>query len=192
MLNDIQVLENGQQNIACFNLQSKLLQNGIIMITDTIDSISVASYQAQLFYLLSLYKEGDVITIYINSPGGSVYDGLGIIDTIRLVQKKGIIVRIINIGAACSMAALILMSGSVGHREATKNSSVMLHEISSFEYGKTSNLEDHMQEIKRLQDIVDSIIEENSSKELIKLSNRKDLWLSAEEAKNFNIIDNIL
>lgn len=192
MLGNIQILESSNQRMVCFDLQSKLLQDGIIMLTETIDADSVSDYQAQLFYLMSKYKEGDIITIYINSPGGSVLDGLGLYDTIQLIKDKGIIVRTINIGSACSMASLILMSGTEGYRESTKNSSVLIHEISSCDMGKSPEILDFAEEIKRLQKIVDTIISSHSNPELLQLSHRKDLWLSAEEALQYHIIDKIL
>lgn len=192
MLGNIQILESSSQRMVCFDLQSKLLQDGIIMLTETIKADSVSDYQAQLFYLMSKYKEGDIITIYINSPGGSVLDGLGLYDTIQLIKNKGIIVRTINIGSACSMASLILMSGTEGYRESTKNSSVLIHEISSCDMGKSPEILDFADEIKRLQKIVDTIISSHSDPELLQLSNRKDLWLNAEQALQYHIIDKIL
>lgn len=192
MLGNIQILESSNQRLVCFDLQSKLLQDGIIMLTEAITPEAVSTCQAQLFYLMSKYKEGDIITIYINSPGGCVLDGLGLYDTIQLIKSKGIIVRTINIGSACSMASIILMSGTAGYRESTKNSSVLIHEISSEEFGKTPMIVDFAEEMKRLQNIMDSIISEHSDPELIKLCNRKDLWLGAEEALKHHIIDKIL
>lgn len=189
---NIAVLETGQQRMASIDIQSKLLQEGIIMITDEIDSITVTEYQEQLFYLMSKYGEGDIITLYINSPGGSVYDGLGLYDTIQIIKSKGIIVRTVNIGKACSMASILLMCGTKGYRESTKNSSVMIHEISTLNYGKTPEIRDSTEEMDRLQKIMDDIIKENSSEELIKMCYRKDLWLGAEDAVKYNIIDKIL
>lgn len=192
MIGPIQILETSNQRMICFDLQSKLLQEGIIMITEEITAESVADYQAQLFYLMSKYKEGDVITIYINSPGGTVLDGLGLYDVIQLVKDKGIIVRTINIGSACSMASLLLMSGTKGYRESTKNSSVLIHEISSGDCGKVPDLEDFAEELKRLQKIANTIISTHSDPKLIELCHRKELWLGAEQALEYNIIDKIL
>ena len=189
---NIAVLETGQQRMAAIDIQSKLLQEGIIMITETIDSDTVTEYQEQLFYLMSKYNKGDIITLYINSPGGSVYDGLGLYDTIQLIQERGIIVRTVNIGKACSMASLLLMCGTKGYRESTKNSSVMVHEVSTVEYGKTPEIRDATEEMNRLQKVVDDIIKEHADEELVKLCSRKDLWLNAEDALKYKIIDKIL
>lgn len=192
MMQNITVLETGSQRMVSLDIQSKLLQNNIIMITGPINTETVTEYQTQLFYLMSRCSEEDTITLYINSPGGSVYDGLGLYDTIQLVKKNNITVRTVNIGMCCSMASILLMCGSKGHRDSTANSSVMVHEISTIEVGKTPDIIDATEEMKRLQTTMDKIIEENSSKDLISLCNRKDLWLSAEDAKKYNIIDNIL
>lgn len=192
MRNNISVLETGQQRMTAIDIQSKLLQEKIIMITEVINSDTVTEYQEQLFYLMSQCKANDVITLYINSPGGSVYDGLGLYDVIQLIQQKGIIVRTINIGKACSMASILLMCGTKGYRESTANSSVMVHELSSVEYGKMPELIDGVEEAKRLQNTLDEIIKKHADEALIDLCHRKDLWLSAEDAVKYNIIDKIL
>lgn len=192
MRNSINILETGQQRMACIDLQSKLLQNGIVMITEEIDSDTVTEYQEQLFYLMSKYQKGDVITLYINSPGGSVYDGLGLYDVIQIIKSKGIIVRTINIGKACSMASILLMAGTKGYRESTPNSTVMVHEISTYEWGKTPEILDATKELERLQNLMNNIISTNSDPELVNLCSRKDLWLGAEDALKYNIIDKIL
>lgn len=190
--NSINILETGQQRMTCIDIQSKLLQNGIIMISEEITSDTVVEYQEQLFYLMSKYNKGDIITIYINSPGGSVYDGLGLYDIIQIIKSKGIIVRTINIGKAASMASILLMCGTKGYRESTENSSVMIHEISTWEYGKTPEIRDATEELNRLQKTIDEIISKHSDPKLIDLCSRKDLWLSAKDAIEYNIIDKIL
>jgi len=192
MRGNIQVLETGNQRMVSLDLQSKLLQDNIIMIADEIDTESVTDYQTQLFYLMSKLQSGDIITLYINSPGGSVLDGLGLYDTIQLIKQKGIIIRTVNVGSACSMASIILMSGSEGYRESTANSSVLIHEVSAWWMGKTPDLLDQAEEIKRLQTVLDGIISKHSDSKLIELCKRKDLWLNAEDALKYHIIDKIL
>ena len=192
MVRDVNILETGQQRMTAIDLQSKLLQEGIIMITSEITRDSVTEYQEQLFYLMSKYKAGDVVTIYINSPGGSVYSGLGLYDVIQVVKSKGIIVRTINIGVAASMASILLMSGTPGHRESTANSTVMVHELSSYDYGKIQELKDSVEECERLQKRLNAIIEKSADPQLVDLCYRKDLWLSAEDAVKYKIIDKII
>ena len=143
-------------------------------------------------YLMSKCKSGDIITMYINTPGGSVYDGLGLYDLMQYAKKKNIIIRTVNIGKACSMGSILLMAGSKGYRESLPNCAIMIHEISTMDYGKTSELKDQMKELDRLQKIVNNIISECSDPKLIELSERKDLWLDANEALEYKIIDKII
>lgn len=187
----LQVVEENSKNIVGLDLESKLLQSNIILITEDINSETVTKYQAEILYLISKLKTGDVINIYINSPGGSVYDGLGLYDIIQLAISKGYIVSTINIGACCSMASILLMAGSKGYRFSLPNCSVMVHEISSFNYGKIQDVKDWTKELERLQERLNNIIKKHSSEELINICSRKDIWLSAEDALKYNIIDNI-
>lgn len=189
---EIQVLEQSNQKLVTFNLQSKLLQEKIIMIAGEIDEESVLEYQEQLLYLLSKCNEGDVIQIYINSVGGEVYSGLGLYDVIQIIKSKGIIVKTINVGQSFSMAAFILMSGTEGYRCGTKNSTTMIHEVSSGFYGKSPEILDHSEEIRRVQKIAHDIITKHADSKLIELSERKDLWLSSEDALKYKIIDKII
>lgn len=187
------IIENSNQQMVVLSIESKLLQQKIILISSEITEETVTEYQSQLMYLMSLCnKPDDIITLYINTPGGSVYDGLGLLDLINYAKKQNIIIRTVNIGKACSMGALLLMSGTKGYRESLLNSSVMIHEISSGGYGKIQDLEENFKETQRLQNIINSIISENSSEELIKLCSKKDLWLNTTEALKYNIIDKIL
>lgn len=186
------IIENGDKQMVTFSIDSKLLQQKIIMITSEIDLQSVSEYQQQLMYLMSISKVGETISIYINSPGGSVYDGLGLYDLIVFAKKKGFIIKTINIGKACSMGSILLMAGTKGYRESLPNCRVMIHEISSLDYGKTSELRDHMEEMNHLQKIINDIISECADSKLIEMAERKDLWLNAKDAIKYNIIDKIL
>ena len=136
------IIENSNQQMVVLSIESKLLQQKIILISSEITEETVTEYQSQLMYLMSLCnKPDDIITLYINTPGGSVYDGLGLLDLINYAKKQNIIIRTVNIGKAFSMGALLLMSGTKGYRESLLNSSVMIHEISSGGYGKIQDLE---------------------------------------------------
>lgn len=187
----MQILENTPARAAAITLESKLLKEKIIMISDELDSYNVAEYQSELIYLSSICQKGDTISIYINSPGGCVYEGLGLYDTIQLVKNKGIKVRTINIGKACSMAAIILLSGSKGYRESFPHASVMLHELSYGDVGKLSSMKDSTKEAERIQDILNSIIKENTNFNIEDMSG-KDIWLSPEDAIKSGIIDKIV
>lgn len=186
------VIEQADKRITTLSIESKLLQQKIMLVTEEITQHSVTEYQGQLMYLMSKCKSGDIITMYINTPGGSVYDGLGLYDLMQYAKKKNIIIRTVNIGKACSMGSILLMAGSKGYRESLPNCAIMIHEISTMDYGKTSELKDQMKELDRLQKIVNNIISECSDPKLIELSERKDLWLDANEALEYKIIDKII
>lgn len=187
----MEILETGSQRMVAIPLETKLLQSNIIMITEALDEVTVTNYQQQLTYLLNNTREGDTIEIWINSPGGSVYDGLGFLDLMFYVKTKNRNIKTVNIGKACSFATLLLMCGTKGMRETFPHASTMVHEISSYEWGKIQDLKDATQECERLQNIINNIIKENSSEELIELCSRKDLWLSAKDAVKYNIVDTI-
>lgn len=186
------VIENGDKRMVTLPIESKLLQQNIMMITEEISAMTVSEYQQQLMYLMSITKPGEVISIYINTPGGSVYDGLGLYDLMNFAKAKGFIIRTVNIGKACSMGSLLLMAGTKGYRESLPNCSVMVHEISTLEYGKTSEMKDQMKEMERLQKVVDSIITDCADPELIQLSKKTDLWLDAKDSLKYKIIDKII
>lgn len=188
----MQVIETGNQHMTSLSLASKLLQNNIIMVSDTLDRDTITEYQEQLLYLASRCAPGDTISMYINSPGGSVYDGLGLYDLMQYIQTKGIKIRTVNIGQACSMAFILLIGGTKGCRESLPNCSAMIHELSSGDFGTTSQFEDTAKEMRRVQTILNEIITKHSNAELIELCKRKDFWLSAEEALKYNVIDKIL
>lgn len=187
----IGVIERSNERMIVVDLDSKQLQNNIIMITGDITQEKVSEWQSMLIYLMSTSDKKDPIQLYINSYGGSVYDGLGLYDTIQLVKSKGFTVRTVNIGTCASMASIILMAGSKGHRDSMPNCSVMLHELSYGDFGKFSEMEDSVNEAKRLQEKLNEIIKEHTNFDPNNF-NRKDVWLDAEKAKNYKIIDNIL
>lgn len=191
----IGVIERSSDRMIVVDLESKQLQNNIIMVTGEITQDRVTEWQSMIFYLMGTMtpKESvnNPIQIYINSYGGSVYDGLGLYDTIQLAKSKGYIVRTVNIGTCASMASIILMSGSEGHRDSMPNCSVMLHELSYGDFGKFSEMEDSVNEAKRLQEKLNKIIRIHTNFDPNNF-NRKDVWMDAETAKKYNIIDNII
>lgn len=191
----IGVIERSNERMVVVDLESKQLQNNIIMITGEINQERVSEWQSMILYLMGTMtpKESvnNPIQIYINSYGGSVYDGLGLYDTIQLAKSKGFIVRTVNIGTCASMASIILMSGSEGQRRSLPNCSVMLHELSYGDFGKFSEMEDSVNEAKRLQEKLNRIIRTHTDYDPNNF-NRKDVWMDAEEAKRYKIIDNIV
>lgn len=191
-MNPIQVIESASNRMAVIDLESKLLQNNIVMMTDPIDTESVTSYQAELIYLTDKIKDKTkTIKIYINSPGGDIYSCLGLYDVIQHYIKQGYIIETINVGLAASAAAIILLSGSRGHRFSMPNCSILLHQPSSGTYGTITDMMIDLKEGERLKKKLNEIVEKNASPELIN-SMERDMWLSAEEALKMNIIDKIL
>lgn len=192
------VVERDTKNMVSYSLETRLFQDGIIKIDTEIDSDLANEVQNQLLYLQSTldpnsFNPADkTIKIYINSPGGSVYDGLGIYDMMQLLIKQGYIIETVNIGMAASMGALLLMAGSKGHRKSFPHSRIMVHELSSVAYGKASSMKDEMKEVEVLQKELDKIMEKHASEELIDLCTRKDYWMSAYEAANHGIIDEVV
>lgn len=183
------IIESNSQNLITVELESKLLENRLIFINEEIDSNLAIEVQTQIMYLCSLSNEP--ITIFINSVGGSVYAGLTIYDTIKLAQSRGVVISTINTGMCFSMASVLLMSGTKGYRFALPHSTTMLHTVSSGTSGKISDLIVDVEETKRLQNIINSIIKSDSSEELISKCEYKDLFLSVEDAIKYNIIDKV-
>ena len=176
------IVEERSKNIVVMDVMSKLAQDRIVFIDNAIDSDLANGIIAQLMYLDSL--NNNEITMYINSVGGWVYDGLGIIDVMRRIKSP---IKTVCVGKAMSMAAVILMSGTI--RQATKYSTIMLHEISGGNYGTFSDVKIAYEEMERLNSVLQDIIKERST---ISDNVTRDLYLTAEEAKKLNIIDEIL
>ena len=193
-MHSIPIIATGNKNMAVVDLQSKLLQNCIIFVTDEINSESVSDYQAELLYLASTITPNDTkenpIQIYINSPGGEIYSFLGLYDTIQYLIRKGYIVETINIGLAASAAALLLLSGSTGHRYNMPNATVMLHNPSSYTGGNITDMEIDLKEVQRLKETLNNIIKEHAGEDVLQKIDR-DFWLDSNQALQYNIIDAI-
>lgn len=185
----MEILETGSQRMAVIPLESKFLQSNTILMTGEVTPESCNNWIQQLLYLGSILSKDDKITVIINSPGGSVYDGLGVFDAMQNVKNRGIVVSTMVMGVAWSMGAILLMGGTEGERYATPNASVLIHEISHWTEGKTPMIMDDLEEMKRMQQKLDGIIGEYSNPKLVEMCNRKDLWLTAEQAVDWNIVD---
>lgn len=183
------IIETNLNNITSIDIYSKLLQSNIIFINDIITAETVSMYQAQLLYLEN--SNNKTINIYINSPGGDVYSLLGLYDLIQVLKNKGIIIRTINVGLCASAAAVILLSGSEGYRESLPNCRVMLHQPSSGTYGTVSDMEIDLKESVELKEVLNNIISNHTGLNL-RHQMERDYWMSAKEAKDFNIIDKII
>lgn len=190
----INVIEQAQSRMAVLDLQSKLLQNNSIFLTKEINAETVATIQAELFYLTSKItpeeSKHDPITLYINSPGGSVYSCLGLYDVMQLFINQGYIIRTINIGLAASAAAVILLSGTKGFRFGLPNSTIMLHQPSAGTVGTVTDMEIDLEEYVRLKKVMNDIVEKHAGADVVKFMER-DKWITTPEAIQYNIIDEI-
>ena len=191
---NVSIIEQAQSRMAVLDLQSKLLQNNNIFLTEEVNEQSISTIQAELFYLTSKMtpeeSKTDPITIYINSPGGEVYSCLGLYDVMQLFINQGYVIRTINIGLAASAAAVILLAGSKGYRYCLPNSTVMLHQPSSGTYGTITDMKIAVTEGDRLKKLLNDIVTKHAGEQVVELMER-DAWISPEEALKFNLIDEI-
>lgn len=171
------------------DIMSRLLDDRIIFLSGEIDTATAELVVAQLLYLESNDSTKD-ICLYINSPGGSVTDGLAIHDTMKYIKCD---VVTICIGQACSMGAFLLASGTKGKRYALKNSEVMIHQVLSGYSGQATDLEIHTRHTLRLKEKMNTLLAEYTGKsyEEVTRDTERDNFLSADEALEYGIIDKI-
>lgn len=184
------VIEQDGRSERSFDIFSRLLRERIIFIGTEFNDHMASVVVAQLLYLASENEEKDIY-IYINSGGGAVTSGLAIYDTIRHIKPN---VVTIVMGQACSMGAFILSSGTKGKRQATPESRIMIHQVSSGTRGTAVDMEISMKETLRLNDRLMEIIAQNCGKTVEDVRNdcNRDLWLSAAQAVEYGIIDLIV
>lgn len=183
------ILEERQLNVTQMDVFSRLMMDRIIFLGTQIDDYTANTLQAQLLYLDST-DPGKDISIYLNSPGGSVYAGLGIYDTIQFIQSD---VSTICTGMAASMAAVLLVAGAEGKRYALPHSRVMIHQPMGGAQGQASDIEITAREIQKLKKELYSIISEHSHTEFDKVwtDSDRDYWMTAQEAKEYGMIDHV-
>lgn len=184
------IIEERQLNIASMDVFSRLMMDRIIFLGVPIDDYVANIIQAQLLFLESVDAKKD-IQIYLNSPGGSVYAGLGIYDTMQYIVPD---VATICTGMAASMAAVILCAGKAGKRTALKHSRVLIHQPMGGAEGQASDIEITAREIQKLKKELYDIIanHSNQSYEKIWQDADRDYWMTAQEAKDYGMIDEIL
>lgn len=184
------ILEERQLNVTQMDVFSRLMMDRIIFLGTQIDDYTANTLQAQLLYLDSC-DPGKDISIYINSPGGSVYAGLGIYDTMQFIQSD---VATICTGMAASMAAVLLVAGKEGKRSGLEHSRVMIHQPMGGAQGQASDIEITAREIQKLKKELYSIIATHSHTEFDKVwaDSDRDYWMTSEEAKAYGMIDQIL
>lgn len=184
------IIEERQLNVASMDVFSRLMMDRIIFLGLPIDDYVANIIQAQLLFLESADPSKD-IQIYFNTPGGSVHAGLGIYDTMQFISSD---VATICTGMAASMGAVLLCAGAKGKRSALKHSRIMIHQPMGGANGQASDIEITAREIQKLKKELYEIIAEHSNNpyEKIEKDSDRDYWLTAEEAKEYGMIDEIL
>ena len=184
------IIEERQLNVAAMDVFSRLMMDRIIFLGVPIDDDVANIIQAQLLYLDSVDSKAD-IQLYINSPGGSIYAGLGIYDTMQLVSSD---VATICTGMAASMAAILLTAGANGKRSALPHSRVMIHQPMGGAEGQAVDIEITAREITKIKNELYEIISFHSGKpvKVIEKDADRDYWMTATEAKAYGMIDEIL
>ena len=184
------ILEERQLNVTQMDVFSRLMMDRIIFLGTEIDAYTANTLQAQLLYLDSV-DPGKDISIYLNSPGGSEYAGLGIYDTMQFVTSD---VATICTGMAASMAAVLLVAGAEGKRSALTHSRVMIHQPMGGAQGQASDIEITAREIQKLKKELYTIIADHSHTDFDKVwaDSDRDYWMTAQEAKEYGMVDQVL
>ena len=184
------IIEERQLNVAQMDVFSRLMMDRIIFLGTQIDDYTANVIQAQLLYLDSS-DPGKDISIYINSPGGSVYAGLGIYDTMQFIGSQ---VTTICTGIAASMASVLLVAGAKGKRYCLPHSRVLIHQPLSGVQGQASDMEIAVREVLRVKDELYRIISEHSGKpyDVISRDSDRDYWMNAQEAQEYGMVDEIM
>lgn len=184
------IIEERQMNVASMDVFSRLMMDRIIFLGTGVDDYVANIIQAQLLFLESVDASKD-ISIYINSPGGSVYAGLGIYDTMQFVKPD---VATICTGMAASMGAVLLCAGAEGKRSALPHSRVMIHQPSGGAQGVATDMEINLKEMLKLKEELYQIISHHSKQPYDKVNkdSERDYWMIAAEAKEYGMIDEVL
>jgi len=184
------IIEERQLNVAQMDVFSRLMMDRIIFLGVPIDDYVANIIQAQLLFLESVDSKKD-IQIYLNTPGGSVYAGLGIYDTMQYIQPD---VATICTGMAASMGAVLLCAGQQGKRTALQHSRVLIHQPMGGAQGQASDIEITAKEIQKLKKELYEVIAKHSNQPYEKIweDGDRDFWMKAEEAKDYGMIDEVL
>ncbi|MCF6297349.1 MAG: ATP-dependent Clp endopeptidase proteolytic subunit ClpP [Flavobacteriaceae bacterium] len=184
------IIEERQLNVAQMDVFSRLMMDRIIFLGTGINDHVANIIQAQLLFLESVDSSKD-ISIYINSPGGGVYAGLGIYDTMQFIKPE---IATICTGMAASMGAVIMCAGEKGKRSALPHSRIMIHQPMGGAQGQASDIEITAREILKLKDELYEIIAKHSGQKIEKIHNDsdRDYWMKADEAKKYGMVDEVL
>ena len=184
------ILEERQLNVTQLDVFSRLMMDRVIFLGTDVNDYTANVLQAQLLYL-DATDAGKDINVYINSPGGSVYAGLGIYDTMQCIQSD---VATICTGMAALMAAVLLVAGAEGKRSALPHSRVMIHQPMGGVQGQASDIEIEAREIQKLKKELYTIIADHSHTDFDKVwaDSDRNYWMTAEEALEYGMIDKVL
>src|SRR5579859_5765201 len=184
------VIEQTSRGERAFDIYSRLLNERIIFLGTPVDDQIANLLVAQLLHLESEDPDKD-ISIYINSPGGSVYSGLAIYDTMQFIKPD---VSTICVGIAMSMGALLLAAGTEGKRSALPNSKILIHQVSGGFQGQGTDIEIQARETINLKRRLEEIIGQHTNQPLDKISKdmERDYYMTADEAKEYGIVDNVV
>lgn len=184
------ITEERQLNVAQMDVFSRLMMDRIIFIGEAVDDRNANVIQAQLLFLQSADPHKD-IQLYVNSPGGSVYAGFGIYDTMQLISPD---VATICTGVALSMGSVLLCAGAKGKRSALQHSRVMIHQASGGAQGTAIDMDISIKEVLKVQTELYHIIAKHTGQPYDKINEiaARDYWMTAVEAKQFGMIDDVL
>jgi ATP-dependent Clp protease protease subunit len=184
------VIEQTSRGERSFDIYSRLLNERIIFLGTPVDDQIANLIVAQLLHLESEDPDKD-ISLYINSPGGSVYSGLAIYDTMQFIKPD---VQTICVGIAMSMGALLIGGGAPGKRMSLPNSKILIHQVSSAFQGQATDIEIHAKEIIDVRRRLDEILAKHTGQDLEKVARdtERDYFMSADEAKEYNLIDRVI
>ena len=184
------VVEKSADGERAFDIYSRLLNERIIFLGEDVNEHTANSVVAQLLHLAYVDPKAD-ISLYINSPGGSVYDGMAIYDTMNFIKPD---VATYGIGLQASMGAFLLSSGAKGKRFCLPHAKVMIHQPSSGTHGKVTDMEIDMKETLEVKEMLAKIMAKNTGQKLAKVKSdmERDYWMTPDEAVKYGLIDKVL
>lgn len=184
------VIEKTSGGERAYDIYSRLLKERIIFLADEVNQHTASLIIAQMLFLEAEDPKRDII-LYINSPGGSVYDGLGIYDTMQHLKCD---VATVGVGMQASMGAFLLSSGTKGKRSLLPHATVMIHQPSAGTRGKVTDMEIDLKEGLRLKKLLNEILAQNTGKkvEIIEKDSDRDNWMTADEAVQYGLADQII
>lgn len=184
------VIENEGRYERAYDIYSRLLKERIIFLGNDVNEVTANLIIAQMLFLQAADSTKDIL-LYINSPGGSVYDALAIYDTMQYVTND---IQTVGIGVQASAAAFLLSSGSKGKRFILPNSTVMIHQPSSGTRGKVTDMEIDLQESLRIKRRLNEIMAKHTGQSVKKIQEdmERDKWMNADEARKYGLVDKVI